>query len=94
VKVDFSQPYQYLGLIVTGLPNFVQTYHYLSSLLTELLHQSADFCPGSSSGEVKGELITNKVIAGPTSPLCVFPRRHVHHRKKGRYAMNVFPPLT
>jgi hypothetical protein len=36
VKVDFSQPYQYLGLIVTGLPNFVQTYHYLSSLLTKL----------------------------------------------------------
>ncbi|CAD6263102.1 unnamed protein product [Miscanthus lutarioriparius] len=29
----------------------------------------ADVCPGSSSGEIKGEVTTNKVIAGPTSPL-------------------------
>lgn len=41
----------------------------------------ADVCPGSSSGEVKGELITNKVIAGPTSPLRVFPRRHVGQKR-------------
>uniref|UniRef100_A0A804UME8 RING-type domain-containing protein n=1 Tax=Zea mays TaxID=4577 RepID=A0A804UME8_MAIZE len=41
----------------------------------------ADVCPGSSSGEVKGDLITNKVIAGPTSPLRVFPRRHVGQKR-------------
>jgi hypothetical protein len=51
----------------------------------------ADFCPGSSSREAKGELITNKVIAGPTSPLCVFPRRHVHHRKKVGMQWMYFP---
>ncbi|CAD6260309.1 unnamed protein product [Miscanthus lutarioriparius] len=41
----------------------------------------ADVCPGSSSGEIKGEVITNKVIAGPTSPLCVVPRRHVGQKR-------------
>ncbi|OEL27584.1 hypothetical protein BAE44_0011394 [Dichanthelium oligosanthes] len=34
----------------------------------------ADVCPGSSSGEVKGEVVTNKVIA---SPPCGVPQRHV-----------------
>jgi hypothetical protein len=41
----------------------------------------ADVCPGSSSGEIKGVVITNKVIAGPTSPLCVVPRRHVGQKR-------------
>jgi len=41
----------------------------------------ADVCLGSSSGEVKGEVITDKVITGPTSPLCVVPRRHVGQKR-------------
>ncbi|KAF8702999.1 hypothetical protein HU200_032506 [Digitaria exilis] len=41
----------------------------------------ADICPGLSSGEVKGEAIINKTIAGPSSPSCVVPRRHVGQKK-------------
>ncbi|KAJ1271842.1 hypothetical protein BS78_06G156700 [Paspalum vaginatum] len=41
----------------------------------------ADVCPGSSSGEVKGEVITNKAIAGPSSSPCVIPQRHVAQKK-------------
>lgn len=42
---------------------------------------AADICPGSSSGEVKGEVITTKPIAGPSSPPCGLPRRHVGQKK-------------
>ncbi|PAN39044.1 hypothetical protein PAHAL_7G216500 [Panicum hallii] len=41
----------------------------------------ADICQGSSSGEVKGEVVTNKVIAGPSSRPCGVPQRHVGQKK-------------
>uniref|UniRef100_A0A0A9E3W8 RING-type domain-containing protein n=1 Tax=Arundo donax TaxID=35708 RepID=A0A0A9E3W8_ARUDO len=41
----------------------------------------ADVYPASSSGEVKGEAITNKAVAGPSSPPCVVPQRHVGQKK-------------
>jgi len=41
----------------------------------------ADICQGSSSAEVKGEMVTNKAIAGPSSPPCGVPQRHVGQKK-------------
>ncbi|KAK8449166.1 hypothetical protein SEVIR_7G172000v4 [Setaria viridis] len=40
-----------------------------------------DICRGSNSGEVKGELVTKKAIAGPSSPPCGVPQRHVGPKK-------------
>ncbi|XP_062226144.1 uncharacterized protein LOC133924566 isoform X2 [Phragmites australis] len=41
----------------------------------------ADVCPGSRSGEVKGEVITNEAVAESSSTPCVVPQRHVGHKK-------------
>ncbi|CAN6249333.1 unnamed protein product [Urochloa humidicola] len=40
----------------------------------------SDICPGSSSGVVKGELVTNKAMTGSSSPHGV-PQRHVGQKK-------------
>jgi hypothetical protein len=39
-----------------------------------------DFCRGSNSGEVKGELVTNMAVTGPSSSPCGVPR-HVGQKK-------------
>ncbi|TVU15284.1 hypothetical protein EJB05_38796 [Eragrostis curvula] len=41
----------------------------------------ADVCPGLSSEEVKGEVITNMVVTGPSSPHRVVPQRHMGQKK-------------
>ncbi|CAL5015983.1 unnamed protein product [Urochloa decumbens] len=41
----------------------------------------AGICLGSSSGVVKGELVTNKAITQPSSPSCGVPQRHVGQKR-------------
>ncbi|XP_062183988.1 uncharacterized protein LOC133887959 isoform X2 [Phragmites australis] len=41
----------------------------------------ADVCSGSGSRDVKGEVIANKAITGPSRPPCVVPQRHVGQKK-------------
>ncbi|KAL6652405.1 hypothetical protein ACP70R_011330 [Stipagrostis hirtigluma subsp. patula] len=41
----------------------------------------ADVCPGSSSGEVKGEVITHEVITVCSSPSSNVPQRHVGQKR-------------
>ncbi|CAL5068847.1 unnamed protein product [Urochloa decumbens] len=48
---------------------------------TNRLKAGAGICLGSSSGAVKGELVTNKAITEPSSASCGVPQRHVGQKR-------------